>query len=82
MFLEPIYIPGALNTETCVQQGDLLYSAGLHRNRCLPQLTQENLGRDFGKNAGEWTGRVEINKEEIPGSKRSMYGHVLTYSRL
>ena len=34
------------------------------------------------KNAGEWTGRVEISKEEIPGSKRSMYGYILTYSRL
>ena len=34
------------------------------------------------KNAGEWTERVEISKEEIPGSKRSMYGYILTYSRL
>ena len=31
---EPIYIPWALNTEICIQQGDLLYSAGLHRNQC------------------------------------------------
>ena len=23
-------------------------------------------------NAGEWTGRVEISKEEIPGNKRSI----------
>ena len=38
--------------------------------------------RGSGKNAGEWTGRVEISKEEIPGSKRSMYGYILTYSRL
>ena len=30
----------------------------------------------FGENAGEWTGRVEIGKEEIPGSKRSMYGYI------
>ena len=36
----------------------------------------------FGKNAGEWTRRVEISKEDIPGSKRSMYGYVLTYPRL
>ena len=36
----------------------------------------------FWKNAGEWTGRVEMSKEEIPGSKRSMYGYTLTYSRL
>ena len=47
-----------------------------------PQLTQEKLGRGFGKNAGEWTGRVEISEEEIPDSKRSMHGNILTYSRL
>ena len=33
------------------------------------------IGRGFGRNAGEWTRRVEISKEEIPGSKRSMYGY-------
>ena len=48
---------------TCIQQGDLFHSTGLHRN--------EKIGGGFGKNAGEWTGRVEISKEEIPGSKRS-----------
>ena len=32
------------------------------------------IGRGFGKNAGEWTRSVGISKEEIPGSKRSMYG--------
>ena len=40
------------------------------------------IGRGFGKNAGEWTGRVEISKEEIPGSKHSMYGYIPTYPRL
>ena len=39
-------------------------------------------GEVFGKNAGELTGRVEISKEEIPGSKRSIYGDILAYSRL
>ena len=43
--------------------------------------TRKNWER-FGINAGEWTGRVEISKEEIPGSKRSMYGYILTYSKL
>ena len=70
----PIYIPRALNTGTCIHQCDLFYSAGLRRN--------EKIGRGFGKNAGEWTGRVEIKKEEIPDRKRSMYGYILTYSRL
>ena len=32
------------------------------------------------KNAGEWTGRVEISKEKIPGSKRTTYGYMLTYN--
>ena len=40
------------------------------------------IGKGFGKNAGEWTGVVEISKKEIPGSKRSMYGYILTYARL
>ena len=35
----------------------------------------------MGKNAGEWTGRVEISKEEMPDSKRSMYGYILSYPR-
>ena len=39
-------------------------------------------GEVLEKNAGERTGRVEISNEEIPGSKCSMYGYILTYSRL
>ena len=48
-------------------------------------LAKANTGeirRGLGKNAGEWTGRVEISKEDIPGSKRSIYGYILTSSRL
>ena len=48
-------------------------------------LATANTGKNWKrirKNAGEWTGRVEISKEEISGSKRSMYGYILTYSRL
>ena len=62
----PIYIPWALNTGTSV-------SNSYHR---------KNSGEVLGKNAGEWTGRVEISKEEIPGSKHSMFGYILTHSRL
>ena len=43
---------------------------------------RKKIRRGFGKNAGEWIGRVEISKEEVPGSKHSMYGYILTYSRL
>ena len=70
----PVYIPRVLNTGTCIQPGDLFYSAALHRN--------ENIRRGFEKNADEWTGKVEIIKEDIPGTKRGMYGYILTYSRL
>ncbi|WP_295438441.1 hypothetical protein, partial [Thiolapillus sp.] len=42
----------------------------------------KNSGEVLEKNAGERTGRVEISKEEIPGSRRSLYGYILTYSRL
>ena len=82
MFFEPIYMLRALNRGTCIQQGDLFYSAGLHRNHVLATANTGVIGRGLGKNAGEWTGRVEISVEEIPGSKRSMYGYILTYSRL
>ena len=33
MFFELIYMPRALNTGTCIQQGDLFYSAGQHRKK-------------------------------------------------
>ena len=73
MFFEPIYMPRVLNMGTCIQQGELFYSAGQHRKK---------LGEVLEKNAGEWTGRVEISKEELPGRKRRLYGCILTYSRL
>ena len=81
MIFEPIHIPRALNTEICIRQGDLFYSVGLHKNHVLATANTGKNRERFGKNAGEWTGRVEISKEEIPGSKRSMYGYVLTYPR-
>ena len=67
---------------TCLRQGDLFYSAGLNRNHVLAAANTGKLWRGFGKNAGEWTRRIEIGKEEIPGSKRSMYGYTLAYYRL
>ena len=67
---------------SCLRQGDLFYSAGLHRSHVLATAYTGKIGRGFGKNAGEWTGSVEKSKKEIPGSKRSMYGYILIYSRL
>ena len=80
-FFLPIYIPRALSTGTRIKQADLSYSAGLHRNHVLATANTGKLGRSFGKNAGEWTGRVEISQEKIPGSKRSTYDYTLTFYR-
>ena len=48
---------------------------------CVSHINTGEIGRGFGKNAGEWTGRVVISKEEMPGSKRSIFGYILTYFR-
>ena len=53
MFFETIYIPRTLNTGTCLRQGDLFYSTGLHRNHVLATANTGEIGRGFGKNAGE-----------------------------
>ena len=82
MFFELIHIPWAHNRRTCIQQVDLFYSAGLHWNHVLATANTGEIGRCFRKNEGERTGKVEISKKEIPGSKRSMYGHILTSSKL
>ena len=45
-------------------QGDLFYSAGLHRNHVLATTKTGEIVRGFGKNAGEWTGRVDIARKK------------------
>ena len=55
----------ALNMETCLWQGDLFYSAGLHRNHVLATANTGKIGRGFGKNTGKWTGIVEIRKKPL-----------------
>ena len=56
---------------------------GLHRNQVShSQHRRKKKSGEVWKNADEWTGRVEVGKEEIPGSKRSKYSYILTYFRL
>ena len=56
MFSEPIYIPQALNTGTCIRQGDLFYSAGPHRNHVLATANTaiEEVGDD------KWLAQFEL----------------------
>ena len=49
MFVEPIYIPQALNRGTRLWQGDLSYSAGLHRNHVLATANTGEIGRGLEK---------------------------------
>ena len=56
---KPIHIPQALNTGTCIQQGDLFYSAGLNRNHGT-QPTQEKSGEVLEK--CRWMDRKGGNK--------------------
>ena len=44
-----IYIPRAPVTGTCLRPGDLLYSAGLHRNHVLAIANTGKIGEGFGK---------------------------------
>ena len=49
MCFEPVYIPRVLNTGTYLWQGDLFYSAGLHRSHVLATVNTGKIGRGFGK---------------------------------
>ena len=75
-------MPRVLNTGTCIKQGDLFLFCGPTQDLVLATANTGKNWERFWKNAGEWTGRVEISEEDIPGSKRSMYGYILTYFRL
>ena len=82
MFFEPIYIPRASTREPASSRVAYFILQVYTGTGVSHSQHRKKIGGGFGKNAGEWTGGVEISKEEIPGSKRSMYGYILTYSRL
>ena len=48
-----------------VEQGDLFYSVGWHRNLRKPQLTWVKLRRGFGKSESEWIRKVWNRMEEM-----------------
>ena len=54
MLFEPIYIQRAVNTGSCIRQGDLFYSAGLHGNQVLATANTGEIGRGFGQNVDKW----------------------------
>ena len=54
-------MPRALNTGTCIQQGDLFYSAGLQQE---PVLATANAGKTKTKtkNTGEVLKKMQVNE--------------------
>ena len=49
-----------------------------HKGTVLATINAGKTREGFGKNAGKWTGRIEISKEEIPGN---MSGYIRTCFR-
>ena len=47
----------------------------------LASANTGEIGRGFGKNAGEWTERVEISEEEIPKEEEEETDIMITYLR-
>ena len=79
---------GAYLHSASIQHGNLqpaewpILFCGHAQEPVFATANRKNSGEVLEKTEGEWTGRVEISKGEIPGSKRSMYGYILTYPRL
>ena len=57
-FFSLFNIPRAPNTGTGIQQGELFYSAGLHRNHVLATA-------NTGKISGEVSEKMQVNGPEV-----------------
>ena len=53
------------------EQSDIFLHYGPAQEQVLAISITGKTRKRFGKNAGEWTGRVKISKEEIPGTRRT-----------
>ena len=72
--MQHIYIPRALNTDTCIQQGDYF----ILRGYIGTGASQSQYRKDSGG-----FGKMQVNGPERTKSlsKHSMYSYVRTYSR-
>ena len=77
MFFEPIYIPRTLTTGTCIQQGDLFYSAGLSRNHVLATANTGEIRKGFEKKmqANGREGQKQARKISLAASAAHMTTH-------
>ena len=76
MFFEPTHIPRALNTGTCIRQGDLFYSAGLHRNHVLATANTGEIGRGFGERKCRWMDGKRKKKKKYIYKHKHIYLYI------
>ena len=62
-------------------------SVTMSKVTCFILLAHTRTGVSYSQHrknsgAGEWIRRVEMSKEEIPGSRRSMHGYIWTCSKI
>ena len=74
-FLAYLYSTGTQDRNLPLAEWPFLF-CGPTQEPCVSHSQQRKNWERFWKNAGEWIGKVEIGKEEIPGSKRSKYGYI------
>ena len=80
-FLPYLYSVGTHRGNLPLAEWPILF-CGPTQEPCVSHCHYRRNRERFWKNASEWIGGVEISQEEISGSKRSMHGYILTYSRL
>ena len=73
--LEPIHIPRAVNTGTCTSRvTNILFCGPTQEPVLITANTGKTRERFWKKMQVNWLEGLEISKEEISGSKRSMHG--------
>ena len=78
-FLAYLYSAGTQNGNLHPAGWPILF-CGPTQEPCVSHSQhREKSGEVLEKNASEWTGSVEINKKEIPGSKRNFCSHTNGY---
>ena len=61
----------------CIDEWYDLFILQAYTGTCVSHIQHRKSSEQvLEKNAGEWTERVEISKEEIPGSKRTLHDYM------
>ena len=80
MFLSLFIFCGHSTQEPALTRLTILFCGPTQEPMLAIVNTGKNWERFWKKCRWIWTGRVEIGKEEIPGSRRSMYGYIVYWT--